>query len=494
MLKIAIIGSGATAVAVHLAISDSFGLAREITLFTPLSAITEDSKSNSDDPFTKMNSKYLKVLESSFTHSDLVNAMSGSSNFGGWTKFWGATLLPWHPNIFKEQNLEISDFNEAYTQLSKIIPQLASPDSFLQKFPIYGPSIPKRANPLAQTFVSESSNLSDLLIGNSRLAINGYGKNMSQGCTDCGECLKGCPGDHIWNAARYFKQSYPDTNTVDSWVESIEILPLDVGVRIHYSDKSTQMHYGDFDRVFLAAGALSTSQVLINSRLLAKAVIRDSPVTIVPFISTRFKKLSSTSRITLSEMFISLNQNQKSSQHLFMQCYGMSSDLANRILLEKPFLKIIPKKVLRYFLNRVAIAMIFQDMEHGGEILVSKSADGSVRLTELSHRSRLGVLELRSALKKLRKVHIFPLWAFRHTGRVGEGFHFGASISQKNHDVDENDAKWLGTLSDSKRLHIVDSSVLPVIPCYPTTYTTMANAYRITKCVMQLELSNVTSR
>ena len=494
MLKIAIIGSGATAAAVHLAISDSFGLAKEITLFTPLAANTEDSKSDSDDPFTKMNSKYLKVLESSFTHSDLVNAMSGSSNFGGWTKFWGATMMPWHPKIFKEQNLEIADFNQAYTQLSKIIPQLASPDALLQKFPIYGASIPKRTNPLAQTFVSESSNLSDLLIGNSRLAIDGYGESMSQGCTDCGECLRGCPGDHIWNAARYFKQSNPDTEIVDSWVKSIEILPLDVGVRIHYSDKLNKMHHGDFDRVFLAAGALSTSQVLLNSKLLEKAVIRDSPVTIVPFISTRFKKFSSTPRITLSEMFISLNQNQKSSQHIFMQCYGMSSDLTNRILLEKPFLKIIPKRVLRYFLNRVAIAMIFQDMEYGGEILVSKSTDGSVHLTELAHRSKLGVVELRSALKKLKKVRMFPLWSFRHTGRVGEGYHFGASITQKDYDVDKNGAKWLGTLSDSKRLHIVDSSVLPVIPCYPTTYTTMANAYRITKHVMQLEILNVASR
>ena len=493
MLKIAIIGSGATAAAVHLAISDSFGFEKEITLLTPLSVDTKDSESDSNDPFTKMNSDYLKVLESSSTHSDLVNAMSGSSNFGGWTKFWGATLLPWHPNIFSEQNLEISDFNDAYTQLSKMIPQLASQDALLQKFPIYGVSIPKHANTLAQTFASESADLGDLLIGNSRLAINGYGKNMSLGCTDCGECLRGCPGDHIWNAARYFKQSIPGTYSVDSWVESIEILAQDAGVRIHYSDSSNEMQHADFDRVFLAAGALSTSQILLKSKLLEETIIRDSPVTIVPFVSTRFKKLSSNTRISLSEMFISLNQSQKSSQHVFMQCYGMSSDLMSRILIEKPFLKLIPKRILGFFLSRVGIAMIFQDMKHGGEISVSRSADGRVHLKELSTRSKLGMVELRSALKKLKKLHLFPLWSFRHVGRVGEGFHFGASISHLDHDIDKNQNKWLGTLSVSRRLHVVDSSVLPVIPCYPTTYTTMANAYRITKGVVRLELSNVSS-
>jgi hypothetical protein len=178
-------------------------------------------------------------------------------------------------------------------------------------------------------------------------------------------------------------------------------------------------------------------------------------------------------------MFIAINLDQASEEHIFMQCYGMNDDLRKRVLFEKPILKLVPRPLLRFVLNRVGLAMVFQDMKYGGKIQISKSDEGRIRLFEEGQRSKVGRFKLRNALKQLRSHGLFSLWFLRHEGKPGEGFHFGASISQNLSRFSPENQEILKF--NSPNIHVVDSSVLPVIPCYPTTYTAMANAFLIAK-------------
>ena len=62
-----------------------------------------------------------------------------------------------------------------------------------------------------------------------------------------------------------------------------------------------------------------------------------------------------------------------------------------------------------------------------------------------------------------------------------------------NLDIDKrlkNETDSLGSISTLKNLHIVDSSVLPIVPSGPITFITMANSSRITNEVL-LELKGL---
>ena len=67
-------------------------------------------------------------------------------------------------------------------------------------------------------------------------------------------------------------------------------------------------------------------------------------------------------------------------------------------------------------------------------------------------------------------------------GEPGRGFHTGCSFpmsaAPKGFESD-----LLGRVAGLKRVHIVDSSVLPSIPATTITFTVMANAHRIGQAV-----------
>jgi hypothetical protein len=483
MQKVAIIGSGATAAATHLGIGESKSGKFEITIFSPPVEMSESNSVESDQTFIKMNTKFLRVNEQSNVVSNLVNSISGAPNFGGWTKFWGATILPWHDKVFARLDLSRDDMHEAYRRIHEIVPLLASQDNLSNHFPLFGVPLPKLENCLVSVFVKNNHASESIVLGNSRLAINGYSEKIEIGCTNCARCLRGCPGDHIWNASIYFKGEFGNLNFINSWVQSLEILYSSNKVRIHYSTPNGDIQFEDFDKIFLAAGALSTAQILIKSGFTQQIVIQDSPVTIVPFVSTNVKRLNQVNEISLSGMFIAMNLDLNSDEHIFMQCYGMSADLKNRVMSEKRILRFIPRAIRNFVLNRVGLAMVFQDMKYGGTIKVCNGSENKIIIGQESERSISGRKNLNISLRRLRKFKILTFWHFRHEGSVGEGFHFGASIRQGQPD----DLKFELNLDSLNipNVHIVDSSVLPAIPCYPTTYTAMANAYLIAKGIAE---------
>ena len=73
-----------------------------------------------------------------------------------------------------------------------------------------------------------------------------------------------------------------------------------------------------------------------------------------------------------------------------------------------------------------------------------------------------------------RIINIFSVTSFR----FGYGYHFGSSLPMSN-KIKNNKSDKLGRPFAKKRVHIIDSSILPEIPVNTISYTVMANAYRI---------------
>ena len=242
----------------------------------------------------------------------------------------------------------------------------------------------------------------------------------------------------------------------------------------------------DFDKIFMAAGSISTSTILVNSGIMEKVILRDSPITFVPF---RFKKLRKTglneNRITLSEIFGYSNYKNNSKDEIFMQLYGYSTEFKERLYSKYKFIKLFPSKVVDLIFGRLGMAMIFQDSIYGGNIGIEKKLLETIVYVD-KPRLTVGLANLKDELKNLRQNGLIFYWKLKFVGSVGEGYHFGSAF----HDTMDRETFDFekGTFRDLENLFVVDSTSLPSISSRPITLTIMANSYRITNQALSKEI------
>jgi hypothetical protein len=82
---------------------------------------------------------------------------------------------------------------------------------------------------------------------------------------------------------------------------------------------------------------------------------------------------------------------------------------------------------------------------------------------------------LKSKRREFRKLGIFPIRPLIKFALPGEGVHNGAWLPMGS------STDLLGRPAGSKRIHVVDSSIIPSVPAGAITFTVMANAARIAK-------------
>lgn len=63
--------------------------------------------------------------------------------------------------------------------------------------------------------------------------------------------------------------------------------------------------------------------------------------------------------------------------------------------------------------------------------------------------------------------------------RAGQSYHCGSTLPMKKDRTKKLCTDLLGRPNNLKRIHCIDSSVLPSIPATTITLSVMANAYRI---------------
>ena len=479
MTKVAIIGSGAAAAAAHMGLRNS---SASIKIVLVCAMNTQGSKFlRVEDEFKLPASKVARDVISPgvrpFVQSNLAGELFGSTAHGGWTEYWGATMLPWHQNSLKNFHSYQVDLLDAYRSILDYVPVMAEEDELTPLFPLYGKNVSsKRGTALHEALKSRNLSKIGFFAGNSRLAIRRESTDILNGCTHCGSCLQGCPGSNIWSAKHYFDK-YSTSETINLLVDKIVVGEK---ISIHgFDEKQGNQIIEGFDRVILAAGAISSSSILIKSKLVSEVRIKDSPMTLVPFFIVGRRKKSKLERITLAEAFIVSNPDLARSGQMFMQCYDMNSYIVEKIRNFNVILKLLSSNALNYILRYFSVAMIFQDSVLGGEVLVHQDKDGKVLVDESKTRTQSSKRILRKYLFKLMKCGVIFLWPFRQFAETAQGFHFGhGSLLGRDHlavTISLTD----GALSNSERVHVLDSLALPAIPCFPTTYTLMANAFRM---------------
>ena len=183
--------------------------------------------------------------------------------------------------------------------------------------------------------------------------------------------------------------------------------------------------------------------------------------------------------------FLKLNNKKISEQISHLQIYTFN-DLFEKYFKKKfHFLYPIIKRILEKFLyGRIIFVQgyLHSDLSSLASIKIKDlKKDKHLFIKKLeNYSSKKYIKKILSLLKKnSNKLGFYPLSLFLKIGNYGAGYHSGGTfkMSNKNNKFGLSD-KW-GRPFGYKKIHIIDSSILPTIPSTTITFTVMANAARI---------------
>jgi hypothetical protein len=122
MKRVAILGSGASAISAGLVLSENKELNLEIDVIdfgllpeTPTSASLNSTRLKSSA------ADHLFQLPSIFEINQTAGVPSGTAAFGGWAEVWGATIFPYSDEDLKLFGIDAPSFRASYSKIAKFI-------------------------------------------------------------------------------------------------------------------------------------------------------------------------------------------------------------------------------------------------------------------------------------------------------------------------------------------------------------------------------------
>ena len=224
--------------------------------------------------------------------------LRASLALGGLSNVWGAAMLP----VLEQDIAEWPIRREQLTSHYEAVAQLARPcggdDDLARLFPLYSGSpgtlqLSRQAQALWTRLEAHRGTLREAGIhfGRARLAIQLPGESFDAGCTYCAQCMNGCPYGHIYSTAKTVAElrrcerfSYHPGIVVRTLREAVD----HVTVKGHHLATRAPFE-GRAERVYLAAGAIPTTGILLRSlgvydRPLA---MKDSQYFLLPLVMPR---------------------------------------------------------------------------------------------------------------------------------------------------------------------------------------------------------------
>jgi ferredoxin len=289
-------------------------------------------------------------------------------------------------------------------------------------------------------------------------------------CVFCGECLKGCTFQAIFNAEF----------TWDALIKSgrVEIIK-GFANRLYLAGDSISVQYLlnedtfsiQFDRIFIACGAIASTSLLQRSNLLDPEVqLQDSQVFYSGLIKLSLKaQLQSTFNLVQAYGRIKFKSN-----FVHLSIYEASTISTERMLLMNRQLRFLPKN----FFHRIIPIIGFLPESHSQQITLK--FDGSVTeikaptTATVGSKIQLHLTFLRNFFKFISLGVLFIPFSLKFAN-VGASYHVGKLQKDGKVLLDS-----LGRFSAQAKIHVVDSSSLEEIRPGPITGFSMFNSALIT--------------
>lgn len=408
---------------------------------------------------------------------------------GGFSNIWGAAALPFAGADTDDWPVSEHEMAPHYEACAELLGIAGEEDDLAEWLPLYRkPNGQLRASRQAATMLEALTRNRDRLIsagvryGRARLAVR---TSASGGCTYCGLCLHGCPDRLIYSANDTL--SALRTHPRFSYRPGLVVETVSEGggaTRAHVADlRSGARETLDANRIFLAAGALSSTGVLLRSAHAydTPVKLRDAQYFVLPMLQLRGSpKTRDEDLHTMAQLFLELRDPDISPYTVHLQVYTYSSVLGQTV---RKKLGPLLEGAARWGDAHLIAVQGYLHSKHSGAIEMTLTRDGaSDRLEARGIINPDTAARIRAVTRKLATLApltgAWPLSPMMEVSDPGRGFHHGGSFPMREAPEDfETDT--LGRPFGWNRIHVVDATVLPTIPATTITYPVMANAHRI---------------
>jgi choline dehydrogenase-like flavoprotein len=422
--------------------------------------------------------------------------LQASLAVGGLSTVWGAALLPYADHDLDGWPLRLAQLAPHYKAVLKRVPLSAIDDDLSGMLPLHADA-PLAARPSRQAaLMRETMNRHrsalrqrGIVFGQARVGIRAAASDKAgDGCVYCGMCMQGCPYGHIYSAEHTLAELRRHTGfsyRTDTVVGSVEEHAARAVVRGHDRLTRRTVEIGA-DRVFLAAGVIPTTGMLLRSLGAYDHVVtaQDSQHFLLPLVLLRDAGNVREERLhALSQLFIEILDAGISPYTVHLQVYSFSNivagavrDMLGRLAGPLDFLA-------RQAEARLLVVQGFLHSADSGRIAMAlRGTPGSdgLELTALPGE-RTGTV-LRGVMGKLLRnswrLGAVPLPMLLKTSPIGRSFHVGGTFPMRERPRGL-EADVLGRPVGFERVSAVDATVLPTVPATTITLTVMANAHRI---------------
>lgn len=402
----------------------------------------------------------------------------GSHARGGLSNAWGASILPLCDDDVRDWPLQRVDFDPHFRAVLKWLPHAQGNDELADQYPLHSDyvrhlALSSQGRRLMKALRAGRHTLQDMGIrfGQARLAVSN--------CFYCRQCLHGCPYDFIYNSSQTLEDlRYEERFSYigDTQLKALQESNGEVKLATSSGELRTR-------RVFLATGVLNSTMLMMDATDLQRVIIRDSAYGLLPFLQYQpAKGVESESLYTLPQVFMEMRLPELTQRNIHLQWYSYNDFYRQemRKTLGKLF-SVLPSFVPRLIIDRMWSVQTFLHSDDSPELRLKKLTADNYELSAADEPDA-GKLLL-AAYKRLGTLGGMlggkPLPLLRRLGIAGGGFHSGASFPMTEKPAHATQSDLAGRPHGFKRVHIVDSSVLPNIASSTITLTVMANAHRI---------------
>jgi hypothetical protein len=498
---VAIVGSGPAAVGALLAIS-RIAPQTTITLFDPGKEIKKpDAPFPEDFPgirlFYKDQYSGLKrdqglrfpPSKTQFGESLEYHELKGGkfrilkSNFwGGLSNFWGGTMLPFTADDLRNWPIGPGDLDPYYNEVADHVGISGKQDDlnrFFEKDYSNRPPIqllPGMDN--LNTLVNRTQAQGDFEIysGVNRVALETR-PNVEKACVYCGECMGGCFNGSIYNAC----------SSIESFVEkmNIESVPARV-LSIDPTRCSLKYEMGNikeetrrFERIFLCAGCVGSTEILMRSYGLSSGpILVDNVVFQFPILNldVSLKAVDRNRYFSLTNLIFECEPREDGLRPAQVQVYPNFDYLWRNFIPER--LWPLARWGVRVMRDRLLWARAYLHSDHGFAYAMSLNSESNlcfepIREPNWGELDRL-MLGLKSVVNQRPYLipPVKPIMA-KTSSHYGGSLPFGSGLLDISAD---------GALGGG--LFLCDSALFPESPSTSLTFTIMANACRIVEMAL----------
>jgi choline dehydrogenase-like flavoprotein len=412
---------------------------------------------------------------------------------GGLSAGWGASVLLPHDDDLESWPIRRAALASHAARALRGLPYSARADGLQRHFPILHdapaalPPTPATQGLLADLArgLGDGDGVDDVTFGQSRLLTRvDDGEDGAPGCRACGECMSGCAYGAIHQASHTLQRLQARGAVEYEPGVRVDVLrEVEGGVRVDLARATGAMEARTFDRVFLAAGAVGSTVIMLRSLGCFDRPVRllSTGGFVVPLWRRRAPPSGWPSLNTQAGVFLAFRARALSPHWVHTQL-STFNELALSLIGARATRPGLWTRVKRRLLEHLVVAHANFHSDHANAFVVSLAPDARTLRTALEDRPavrvahRVYLRRLEGLLRRCR-THAIPFSA-QH-GVRGESFHVGGSLPMRAAPTEATETDLWGRPRGWRRVHVVDSSTFPSLPGTTIGLLAMANAWRI---------------